>query len=157
MNRNYSLSLLLISFLVFFTGCAKPLEPEYRGIEGLQISKIGVNESLVGASIKFYNPNNFPLEIKHADVILSLNDKQAAHCIIDSVINIPKLDSFYVPVSFTISLSSIFSNALQFLLQGKTKVNADGFLKLKKSGISFSLPIHYQEYQSLDPLLQQIH
>jgi len=114
-----------------------------------------MNESLISANLKFYNPNNFPLQLKHADVNILLNDKQAAHCLIDSTINIPKQDSFFVPVSFNISLGSIFSNALQFILHGKAKVNAEGFVRLKKSGIAFNVPVHYEGYQSLDSLLQQ--
>ncbi len=114
------------------------------------------NESIVSANVKFYNPNNFPLQLKQADINLMLNDKQVAHDLLDSTINIPKLDSFYVPVSFSLSLNSILNNALQFLLSRKTKVNADGFIKLKKSGISFTVPIHYESYQSLDSLLQSV-
>jgi len=156
-KNNCALLLLLSGFIFSFISCAKPLEPEYRGLESLQINKIGINESLVSANLKFYNPNTFALQMKHADVNILLNDKQAAHCIIDSTINIPKQDSFYVPVSFNISLGSIFNNALQFLLNGKAKINAEGFVKLKKSGIAFSVLVHYEGYQSLDSLLQQIH
>jgi LEA14-like dessication related protein len=157
MKKNESALLLLFSYLIFsLISCARPLEPEYRGMESVQVNKLGMNESLLSANLKFYNPNNFPLQLKHADVNILLNDKHAAHCLIDSTINIPKQDSFFVPVSFNISLGSIFSNALQFFLNGKAKVNAEGFVKLKKSGISFSVPVHYEGYQSLDSLLQQM-
>jgi LEA14-like dessication related protein len=158
MKKSAGASFLLIICIIFlFISCAKPLEPEYRGLESLQINKIGIGESIVSANLKFYNPNTFALQMKHADVNVLLNDKQAAHCIIDSTINIPKQDSFYVPVSFNISLGSIFNNALQFLLNGKAKVNAEGFVRLKRSGIGFNVPVHYEGYQSLDSLLQQIH
>jgi LEA14-like dessication related protein len=156
MKKNELVLLLCLSCFIFLMiSCSTPLEPEYRGLESLQVNKIGMNESLISARLKFYNPNAYPLELKHADVNILLNDKQAAHCMIDSTIIIPKQDSFYVPVSFNISLGSIFSNALQFLLNGKAKVNANGFVKLKKSGISFRVPVHYEGYQSLDSLLQQ--
>ncbi len=156
MKKN-ALALLFVTgcFTFLLTGCAKPLEPEYRGLENLQVNKLGMSESLITANLKFYNPNNFPLQLRRADVNIMLNDKQAAHCIIDSTIYIPKQDSFFVPVSFNISLGSIFSNALQFFLNGKAKVNADGFVKLKKSGIPFNVPVHYEGYQNLDSLLQQ--
>ena len=156
MKKNEQALLLLVSGLVFLlASCAKPLEPEYLGLESLQVNKVGMNESLVSANLKFYNPNAYPLELKHADVAILLNDKQAARCVIDSTINIPKQDSFLVPVSFNISLGSIFNNALQFLLNKKEKVNAEGSVKLRKSGIAFRVPVHYEGYQSLDSLLQQ--
>ncbi|HLK28097.1 MAG TPA: LEA type 2 family protein [Puia sp.] len=155
MKKN--LGLLFVFFIaVFITSCSKPLQPQYLGFENLQISKASGNESLVSANVKFYNPNNFPLELKHADINLFLNDKQAAHALLDTTINIPKLDSFYVPVSFNVSFGSILNNALQFLLNGKAKLNAEGYVRIKKSAFAFNVPIHYETYQSLDSLLQQI-
>src|SRR5579862_1743687 len=94
---------LMFVVAVFIAACSKPLQPQYLGFENLLISKSGNNESLVSANVKFYNPNNFPLELKRADINLFLNDKQAAHSVLDTTINIPKLDSFYVPVSFNVS------------------------------------------------------
>jgi len=156
MKRNeWVLTLFINCFVLSVIGCARPLNPEYRGLQSVQLNKLGMNESLISANLKFYNPNNFRLQLKHADVDILLNDKRAAHCRIDSTIDIPKLDSFFVPISFNISLGSIFSNALQFILNGKAKVNAEGYVKLKKSAIAFSVPIHYEGYQSLDSLLQQ--
>jgi LEA14-like dessication related protein len=158
MKKNEQVQVLLFSFFIFLLfGCSKPLEPEYQGLEDLSVNKIGMNESLISARLKFYNPNAYPLQLKQADVNILLNDKQAAHCVIDSTIYIPKQDSFFVPVAFNVSLSGIFSNALQFLLNGKAKVKADGFVKLKKSGFPFRVPVHYEGYQSLDSLLEQIH
>ena len=156
MKKNQGALFLVITSFFFIFSCSKPLQPQYLGFENLQINKNMGNESIVSASVKFYNPNNFPLQLKQADINLMLNDKQVAHDLLDSTINIPKLDSFYVPVSFSLSLNSILNNALQFLLSRKTKVNADGFIKLKKSGISFTVPIHYESYQSLDSLLQSV-
>jgi len=145
------------SFLLFIlSGCQQPQTPEYRGIESLLITKIGVNQSLVSGHIKFYNPNHYSLKMTHADVIILLEDKESGHCIIDSTINIPKLDSFYIPVSVSVNLGNIVSNAFQLLLKGKVKINAEGFVKLKKDGIGFRVPVHYEEYQKLDALLQQI-
>jgi LEA14-like dessication related protein len=145
------------SFLLFvLAGCQQPQAPDYRGIESLVITKISANQSLVAGHIKFYNPNHYSLKMTHADVVILLEDKQAGHCIIDSTINIPKLDSFYVPVSVDVNLGNIVTNALQLLLKGKVKINAEGFVKLKKDGIGFKVPVHYEEYQKLDALLQQI-
>jgi LEA14-like dessication related protein len=138
------------------SACSKPIQPQYLGIDNLQIYKIGLNESMVAGNVKFYNPNRFRLTLRHADVVLSLNDRQVAHVIIDSAIRIPALDSFYVPVSVQVSLGKIFSNAFQFLLKGQAKVNADGFVKLKKSAIDFRVPVHYEAYEQIDSVLKMI-
>lgn len=147
----------IFCFMIFSVGCKQPLAPDYLGIESVTITKIGINESRVAGSIIFYNPNHFHLQLKHADVTISINDKYAGHCIIDSTVQIPKRDSFLIPVSVNIDLKNIMSNALQLLLNGKVKVNADGFVRLKKSLIGFKVPVHFEEYERVDSLLQQIH
>lgn len=151
MNR-----LVALLTLFFVSSCSKPQEPEYRGFNNLRVEHAGAKESVVSANIKFYNPNNFPLQLKKADVFFLLNDKQAAHCNIDSTINIPKLDSFYVPVSFKVSFGNILNNAFQLLLNGKAKINAEGFVKFKRAGVAFKVPVHYEAYQDLDSLFQSI-
>ena len=138
------------------SGCQQPVTPEYRGIESLVISKIGVNESRVSGNIKFYNPNPYGLKMKHADITILLEDNPSGHCILDSTINIPRLDSFYVPVSVSVNLGNILKNALKLLLKGKIKVNADGWVSFKKGLISVRVPVHFEEYQKLDDLLLQI-
>jgi LEA14-like dessication related protein len=157
MNKHGHFIFYFFAFAIFAFGCKQPMAPDYRGIESVTITKIGVNESLVAGNVIFYNPNNFHLQLKHADVTISINDKFAGHCVIDSTIQIPKLDSFLIPVSVNIDLNNIMSNALQLLLNGKVKVNADGFVRIKKSIIGFKVPVHFEEYERVDSLLQQIH
>lgn len=143
--------------MIFAFGCKQPMAPDYRGVESVTITKITLNESRVEANVKFYNPNDFKLQMKHADISISANDKFIGHCIIDSTINIPRQDSFYIPVSVNVDLKNIMGNALQLLLNGRVKINADGFIRLKKSAIAFKVPVHYEEYERLDSLLEQIH
>ena len=145
-----------LSFIFLAVGCKQPLAPDYRGIESITITKITLNESRVDANVKLYNPNNFRLKLKHADVKIFANNKYIGRCIIDSTIDIPKMDSFHIPVSVNINLKNIVSNAVQLLLNGEVKVNADGFVRLKKSAIRFKVPVHFEQYERADSLLQQI-
>src|SRR5579863_9683345 len=106
MNKNAPSWLVIPLIIIGFIACKKPINPEFRGIESMSVYKISGNESQVSGNAKFYNPNSFNLELKHAEVNVYLNDKLSGLCVIDSTIYIPKLDSFYVPVSFTINLKS---------------------------------------------------
>jgi LEA14-like dessication related protein len=142
--------------IFILSACRQPVTPEYLGIETLVISKIGVNESRVAGNIKFYNPNPYGLRMKHADITILLEDMPSGHCILDSTIDIPRLDSFYVPVSVSVNPGNIVKNAFKLLLNGKIKINADGWVSFKKGLISFRVPVHFEEYQKLDDLLQQI-
>jgi LEA14-like dessication related protein len=143
--------------MLCIAGCKQPVAPDYRGIESVTITKITFTESHVDANVKFYNPNNFKLQLKHADINISANNKFIGRCLIDSTINIPRMDSFYIPVSVNVDLKNIMGNAVQLLLNGQVKVNGDGFVRLKKTGVAFKVPVHFEQYQRLDSLLQQIH
>ncbi|MBS1915424.1 MAG: LEA type 2 family protein [Bacteroidetes bacterium] len=144
----------LILFVFTFISCQKPINPEFRGINNVVISKAGINESLVSGTAKFYNPNSFNLQLKHVDVNVFLNDKLSGHCVLDSTIDIRQLDTFYVPVSFTIDPRSIFSNALQMLVTRQVKISCDGSVKLRKSGFGFNIPVKFEQYEQLDSLLR---
>src|SRR5579871_1295816 len=142
--------IIFILPIFFFISCQKPVNPEFRGIENVTISKVGINESLVSGNAKFYNPNSFNLQLKHVDVNVFLNDKLSGHCVLDSTIYIHQLDSFYVPVSFSIDPRSIFSNALQMLVTRQVKISCEGSVKLKKSGFGFNIPVKFEQYEQLD-------
>ncbi len=155
MNANTWRPLFIYSLiLLVFMSCKQPEIPQYQGIQSLGISKISMNESMVSANLKFYNPNPYPLKLNHADVQVLLEGKPAGHCILDSTIIMPARDSFYLPVSFTIDLGSILKNAFQLLIHGQVKVNAEGFVRIHKSGVGFRIPVHYEEYHKIDQLLQ---
>jgi|SRR5579871_766143 len=156
MKRILAPAFCILIGILMVGACKQPVAPDYRGLQSITITKLGLNESRVDANVKFYNPNNFKLKLKHADIIILMNDKFVGHCVIDSTINIPKMDSFYIPTSVNIDLKNIMGNAFQLLLNGKVRINAEGFVKLKKEGIGFKVPIHFEEYQQLDELLQQI-
>jgi LEA14-like dessication related protein len=155
-KRRWQNVFLFWSVLIIIEGCSQPLAPEYRGLESVTITKIGLNNSRVGAEVKLYNPNNFKLQLRRADVNISADDKFIGHCVIDSTIDIPRRDSFFIPVSVQVNIKSILSNAVQLLLKGQVKINADGYVRLKKAGIGFNVPVHFEQYQGVDALLEQI-
>lgn len=146
--------LLAGGFFMVFVSCKQPLPPEYEGFENAQISKISGQESIVSTNLKLYNPNHFGLQLKRAEMDVLLNDKAAGHSVLDSTINIPARDTFYVPVTLQVNMQSIFSNALQVLLTRQVKVTLNGTARLNRSGISFNVPFHYEGAQDLTALLQ---
>ena len=151
---NYLPGIAVLAFLWIMIGCHKPEAPEYQGFENIRLSKTTGQQTLVSADLKFYNPNHFNLELKKAEVDIFLNDKPAGRSSIDSTIYIPQTDTFSIPVTLQIDLQSIFSNALQILLDREVKIRMDGKAWLKRSGIPFSVPFHYEGKQPLDSFIQ---
>jgi LEA14-like dessication related protein len=138
--------------LVVFIGCHKPEAPEYYGFQNLAIGKGSGQETVLSANVKFYNPNPFSLQLKRAEMAISINGKPAGHSSLDSTIFIPKRDTFFVPVALQLDLHSIFNNALQMLLDKQVKIALDGRVKLKRDGFAFSVPFHYEGDQDMSSL-----
>lgn len=135
-------------------GCRKPEAPEYQGFENIRLSKTSGRETLISADLKFYNPNHFNLELKRAEVDIFLNDKPAGRSSLDSSIRIPKTDTFSIPVTLQLDLQSLLSNAFQILLDKQVNIRMDGRAWLKRSGVPFSVPFHYEGKQPLDSFMQ---
>ena len=144
-----------VCFFLLGISCQKPLAPEYRGLENLQIGKLTTQESIISTNLKFYNPNSFGLQMKKAEMDIYLNEKLVDHYLLDSTIYISKLDTFLIPVSLKIDFKNIFNNALQSLLTNEVKIRLAGYAKLKKGAVGFKVPLVYEEKQKLDALLNQ--
>jgi LEA14-like dessication related protein len=143
-----------LALLCILASCHKPDAPEYQGFENIRLAQISGQQTLVSADLKFYNPNRFNLELRKAEVDIFLNDKPAGHSSLDSMIYIHKTDTFSIPVSLQVNLQSIFSNALQILLEKEVKIRMDGRAWLKRGGLPFSVPFHYEGKQPLSSFMQ---
>jgi len=136
--------------LVLLPACSRPIAPEYRSIENLRVSSLGVGESAISADLKYYNPNNFSLKLKYGETNVYLNNKLLGKTILDTLTVIPARDSFLIPVSMKVDMKQVYSNALDILLTKEVTIKLDGFAKMGKGGIFFNLPIQYEGRQKLD-------
>jgi LEA14-like dessication related protein len=148
--------LLGITGCLFFFGvsCKKPEAPEYLGFQNIQVSKMDMQQSIISADVKFYNPNAFPMQLKKAEMDIFINEKPANHYVLDSTINIPAKDSFWVPVKLNLNINNLFSNALQSLMNDQLLIRLEGHVKVKKGGFSFRVPVRYEEKQKLSELMK---
>ncbi len=106
----------------------------------------------LATTLKFYNPNSYSLQLRRAEMDVSLNGKHAGHSLLDSTIFIPERDTFYVPIALQLDLRSVFSNALQVLLDRQATISLDGRVKVKRGAFTFNRPFHYEGKQDLSSL-----
>jgi LEA14-like dessication related protein len=149
------LRIALFGCLLLAASCRQAEAPEYYGFQDIRIGQVVGKKTTLSTTLKFYNPNPFSLQLKRAEVDVKLNAIPSGHSLLDSTILIPQKDTFYVPVSMQVDLSSILSNALSLLLDKDKQINVtlDGRVKLKKGWVSFSRPFHYEGKQDLNELL----
>lgn len=141
---------LSCTIVICFISCSQPMAPEYLGFHNFSVQAFNLDQSLLHADLSFYNPNSFPMEFKKGDVNVFLDDKLANHFVMDSTINIPKKDTFYVPLNLNISPKLLIGSALHMLMNNnKIKVRLEGSIRVKRSGLSFNVPIQYEAMEQI--------
>ena len=141
------LSVFLFSAML---ACSRPEAPEYLGFRDFSVQNVSMDSALLHTQLAFYNPNAFNMELKRGDVSVFLDDQLANHYVMDSTISIPKKDTFYVPMNLRISPKLLLNSALKMLMNGnKIKVKLLGSVRVKRSGVSFNVPVNYEAMQEI--------
>jgi LEA14-like dessication related protein len=142
--------ILLIGTACGLASCRKPEAPEYLGFRNFAIQSFNMDSSLLHTELAFYNPNPFNMELKRGDVNVYLDDVLANHYVMDSTIGIPKKDTFYVPLNLKVSPKILLGSALKMLMNdNKIKVRLQGSVRVKRSGVSFTVPVNYETMQQI--------
>ncbi len=140
---------LLFCLQVIVTGCKKPKSLQYLGLQNFNLPSIGIGQSVLSADVVFYNPNNFNLRLKEAEVDISVNEKFLGHSLLDSLIRIPKNDTFFIPVKVKVDMKALLTNSLMAVISNEVDVKIAGRTKIGKGGIYFNFPVFYQGKQKL--------
>lgn len=90
------------------------------------------------------------MQLKAAQVDVFFNDKFVGHSVLDTLINIPQKDTFFIPVYMDVKLKSLLANAAQLLLNPDVLVKLNGNAKVGKGGIFVNVPINYEGKQRID-------
>jgi LEA14-like dessication related protein len=146
--RKLSLWVLLPLLAV---SCAKPTGFNYLGVRNFKVMKFGLQESTVGADAEFYNPNKFPVTMKGGTVDVYVNNNFFGKTTIDSTIQVPKKDTFLLPVVLKVDMTASAMQLIQTLATGSdsVKIKLDGSAKIGRSGIFINYPIRYEGMQKI--------
>jgi LEA14-like dessication related protein len=154
MKKNTLVCPFLLMMISALLSCGHPKDLQYLDFQNLRLQKAGISESVVTADIRYFNPNNFKLQLKEADLDLFVNEKYVGHSHLDTLIHIPAKDTFYVPVSVKLNLADLFKNALQLVLNPEVSLKIEGKAKVGKAGIYKNFPVSYQGKERIDVLLK---
>jgi LEA14-like dessication related protein len=146
-NKVYTFLLLII--LPLFFSCAKPKEPHYIDFQNFKFDEIGAGQSVIYAELKYYNPNRFMLKLKEGQVDVSVNNTLLGNSKLDTMLVIPKMDTFIIPLQMKVDTKTLMLKALNVILSNEMEIKLDGNAMLGKAGIYFNVPIHYQGKQKI--------
>ncbi|MEO8567858.1 MAG: LEA type 2 family protein [Ginsengibacter sp.] len=140
---------LLVSCMAFmFVSCTSPKALEYKTYHNFSIQKLGFNKSTISLDLEYYNPNSFGLQLKNTDLDIFINGERFGHSSSDTLINIPRRNTFVLPIKFDVDMQNIFKNAMNTLLGKEVAVKLTGKLKIGKGNVFMSLPLNYESKET---------
>src|SRR5450432_3334825 len=92
-------------------GCSAPKMLVYDDYKNFRIQKLGFSNSEVSLDLEYFNPNNFGLQLRNSNLDIFLNNNFLGHSSSASLIEIPRRDTFLLPIKFTVDMRNIFKNA----------------------------------------------
>ena len=128
--------------------CSTPKALEYRSYNNFSIEKFGFDYSTVKLNLQYYNPNNFRMQLRSTNLDIFINGKLFGHSSTDTLIQIPKRDTFTLPVKFDVNMQSLYQNALNTLLNKEVLIKVTGKVKVGKANVFMYFPINYESKET---------
>lgn len=146
-HRPYLLC-LVISLLA---ACKTEIKsPDFLGLKNLKVHTVGFRESRLKMDIHIFNPNKFSLQARYADLDISVENRPLGKTILDTLIEIPALDSLVVPVELKLDMKQLLPHLLSAATKDSVDLGVEGYVKLRKAGISMNWPVHYRGRKKIE-------
>jgi LEA14-like dessication related protein len=120
------------------------------GHDAFRVEQVGLQNSVLATSIKVYNPNAYPLQLKSASVDIFINDNFLGHSSLDSLITLPGRDTTAIPIRLTASAKDLLSNSVRVFLNPDVKLRLKGNARAGRSGFFVNVPIEYEGMQRIE-------
>jgi LEA14-like dessication related protein len=152
-NRSLPSFLYLVPAFFLFS-CGHINDPEFKEIENLRLTKLGLSESTLSLDIHYFNPNKYGLKMKSAEGDAWIENNLLGHFTIDTLIHIPANGDFWLPVKLRVDMSKILKNSLLTFLAKEVTIRIEGIARLGKGFIYINYPIRYQGKQNVGELMK---
>jgi LEA14-like dessication related protein len=133
--------LLVLLFMVSFPFIK---EPEFIDARNFGLRSVGLKTSTVYADLIYFNPNNLGLQMKKAEMDVYVDNRFLGHSLLDTLITIPKKDTFSFPVMLEVEMKNIFPNAFAMLMKEEIELRIEGTAKVGKGGLFLNVPVKYR-------------
>jgi LEA14-like dessication related protein len=135
---------LVTGLLLIISSCRTPKDLEYRDFKNLSVGKIGFGNSTLKMDVIYYNPNNFRMQLKSAELDIYVDGNFLGHTSQEFQIAIPKLAEFEIPLIVDVDMKNVFGNAISALFNKEVTVKVTGRVKVGKANIFLSMPVEYE-------------
>jgi LEA14-like dessication related protein len=129
--------------------CRIVKEPEFKRMQNLNLSQIGLSESTLTAELVYFNPNKFGYKIRGFEAEIEVNNRKLGRSISTREINVDKMASFRIPVELKINMKNLPLNSWNLLTKDSVTFSANGFVMVGVKGIFKQIPVHYEGKQKV--------
>lgn len=148
MKKLSFIPLIALMLLTVF-GCSTPQSLTYQDAKNFRIGNISLERPEIGMDLQFYNPNNFGLTMKDANIEVYINNTFIGKATMKNEFAVPANDTFLMPVYLQADIKNVLPNALQILFNKTVDLRLTGNVRAGK-GVFLNIPINYQGRQKLN-------
>jgi len=127
-------------------------EPEYRDIRDVRLIKAGALQSIAGVDLIYYNPNNFGVQLKDVRGDVYINGSYLGRFDIEERVEVGKRSEFIVPAIIKLDMIGAVKNQRDIWKKKEALVRIEGTARVKKAGMSVTVPIKYEGMQNIERL-----
>ena len=141
--------------LALSLACARPETPQFRTLKNVRFwgADLRSGTALLTAEAEFHNPNGIALDVTSLELVVLLNDQQAATVRQAAGTQAAAHADFTLPIRVDLPLQIVADvledeggSLLGGLLSGKqVDLRVDGWIRVKLRGIEVTAPIQHQE------------
>ena len=145
-------TLFILSAVLIFSSCStsKVQQPEYRDIREVKLVNIGLLQSTAGIDLVYYNPNSFNAQLTEARGDVYIDNAFFGRFDLAEKIDIKKRAEFIVPALIKVDMIGAIKNQQDIFKKKEALIRIDGVARVKKSGFSKEIPIHYEGMQNIE-------
>lgn len=139
---------LYFFIIIAFLSCSSPKALEYQTYHNFAIKNLGFSKTTISLDLVYFNPNNFGMQLRNTDLDIFINGTLFGHSSSDTLIRIPRKDTFNLPVKFDVNMQSILHNAWNTLLGKEVVVKLTGKVRVGKANVFMSFPVNYESKET---------
>lgn len=137
-----------VVLLIVFMSCTTPKALEYKSYSNFSVENLGFDKSTIKLDLEYYNQNNFGMQLRNTDLDIFINGTLFGHSSTDTLIPIPRKDTFNIPIKFVVNMQSVYKNALNTLLGKQVLLKVSGKVKVGKANVFMYFPIDYESKET---------
>ena len=147
--------LLSCWILLLFSACGNIKDPVFNSIQNVEVSKPGLDHSLMSFDMEYFNPNGTKALLKEAEGHAWLDSVYLGHFRVGTVVSIPANANFIVPVKLDVEMKNMLKHSMAAFLNEYVLVTIKGTAKVGKGGFYRRFAINYEGKQDIRKLFKK--